>query len=242
MSNRSRWVVLLGATIAVMSLGQSALAYNVPPFNHRGTHWRTVETDPTAFVGFRRHPAHPPAGLGSAFLSVGNSTTGGDKTAELVHWYENPKPLTRLRALSYWTREKANDGQHWPTLVLDIDLPPIASHEVDDQVFFQPSFQNPSTGNPSCPDQGAAVLKSWQQWDAFNGCWWNANGDVGAPGAGVQPLSAYLVAHPDARVRHIRLVQGLGTPTNRFVGSVDAVLILGLLRHHPRGEHVNFEP
>lgn len=204
--------------------------------------WQVVVTSPDGSVQFVSGPGALPIGIGSARLFTG---TNGDQSAELRLTTFHNTPLGQLDDLRYWTYAVTNNGQQWPYIILQIDLD--GNGTVDDLLFFEPAYQQPTTGNPTLPDQGPLVLGTWQVWNALAGGWWSSNSIGGAtPGTGVKPLSTYLAAAPGATIVNagglggIRLVQGFASPTDVFDGYVDAFSIKTLAMARPNT--YNFEP
>lgn len=181
-------------------------------------------------------PATPPDGVGSANLTAGNGTAGGDGAEELSTTLYDGTALSSITALSYYTYDVQNNGQQFPYLSLSISTTGTST-VADDVLFFEPPYQTPTSGNPSLPDQGATVMNTWQQWDAFAGGWWDNNG-IGNPGTGVVSLATIEAAYPNATIAldgfttpptigGIGLNVGFASPTDQFNGNVDA-LVVGL--------------
>ena len=78
-----------------------------------------------------------------------------------------------------------------------MNLAGLVNGPVTDGLFFEPPYQQPSTGNPSLPDQGATAIGQWQTWNALTGGFWD-NNNVFTPGTGVDSLANFLVQFPDA--------------------------------------------
>src|SRR5205085_2378420 len=78
-------------------------------------------------------------------------------------------PLASLVALDYWTCDRNNNGQQWPFLMLDVDW--NGDQQLDDIIFFEPSYQNTLEGGAcgTVSGQPTPVLKTWQHWDALRG-------------------------------------------------------------------------
>ena len=157
---------------------------------------------------------------------------GGDGAAAIATESFDGTPLSSITSLSYSTYSTANNGQQFPYLAISVSTGDGPS---PDTLFFEPPYQQPSTGNPSLPDQGAPVLGEWQTWNAFVGGYWDNNG-IGNPGQGspgVLPLSAFLAAYPDATIASsgyaglggIAMQVGFGSPGDTFNGNVDAFTI-----------------
>jgi len=62
-------------------------------------------------VSFVPGPAMPPLGVGSAELTTGNGTPGGDCDAQLRNSANDGVQLSNLTALSYYTYVKKNNGR-----------------------------------------------------------------------------------------------------------------------------------
>jgi len=172
-------------------------------------------SSPTGTAQFVNGPAPTPDGTGSANLAVGDGISGGDGSAQIGTANFDGTLLSALTTLSYHAYSAQNNGQQFPYFTISISTGdaynPITcdynSVIIDphgcsqDKLFFEPPYQTPVTGNPSCPDQGPTLMNMWQNWDALHGCWWDNNG-IGNPGSlGVQPLSAFLSEYPNAVIR-----------------------------------------
>jgi hypothetical protein len=189
-------------------------------------------------VSFVTGPSTPPLGIGSAELKTGNGTTGGDCAAQLRNSDYSGVKLSSLSALSYSTYDTVNNGQQFPYLSLFVNLEGNASAGFDDVLFFEPPYQTHSTGNPSLPNQGSTAYDQWQSWNALEGGWWDNNG-IGTPGGpcgpgcpGVQPLSAWTSAYPNAVIVNdptygagVSLLVGYASARDQFDGNVDAFTI-----------------
>jgi hypothetical protein len=177
-------------------------------------------------------PATPPLGTGSAHLAT--PVGAGDGAAAIATEQFDGTLLSSITALSYASYDVTNNGQQFPYLAISIDTND-ANNDLD-TLFFEPPYQEPSTGNPSLPDQGATVQDVWQTWNAFVGGYWdNGIGDphnpttVGTPGTGVEPLSAFLEAYPNAMIEDggapglggIALQVGFGSSGETEDGYVD---------------------
>ena len=111
-------------------------------------------------------PATPPLGTGSANLTTGNGTTGGDSGSELRNSGYAGTALDSISALSYSTYATSWNGQQLPYLMLYLSN--------GDRLTFEPTYS---------PAQGAVALNTWQTWNALAGGWYDDNGtgnlDVG---------------------------------------------------------------
>jgi hypothetical protein len=175
-------------------------------------------------------PATPPIGTGSAHLAT--AAGAGDGAAAIATESYDGTLLSSLTSLRYSTYDVSNNGQQFPYLAISINTNDLAGDT--DTLFFEPPYQQPSTGNPSLPDQGAPVQNEWQTWNAFTGGFWDYNG-IGNPGTpegstpGVEPLSAFVATYPDATIASsgypglggIAMQVGFGGPSDNFDGYVD---------------------
>jgi hypothetical protein len=178
-------------------------------------------------------PATPPLGTGSANLQTG--VGNGDAGTGLGSSDFNGMALSALTALSYWTYDTVNNGQQFPYLALNFSYD---GGTLMDTLFFEPPYQQPSTGDPSLPDQGATALNTWQEWNALEGGWWDNNGTGGnTGGAGeVAPLSYFESQYPDAIITPdpdfptldaLELQVGFGSSGETENGNVDALTVNG---------------
>jgi hypothetical protein len=186
-------------------------------------------------AAFVNGPGSPPLLTGSLRLTTAADGTGvgeGRNTA-----FHNT-PLSALTELKYWAyRESSAVAGNHVMIVLNIDTDGNGSD--DDVIFFEPRYQTVATGNPTLLDQGAIVDDTWKKWDALKGGWYSRNqSSVASPGvpgvgnAGVQPLSVYIAAFPNARIVnnvggggvHLAAGSGLGAWQN-FDGNADAFTI-----------------
>jgi hypothetical protein len=163
-------------------------------------------------VNFVTGPGTPPLGVGSLNLLAGNDSSGGSGSAQIYNQSYAGVALSSLTALSYSTYVTSNNGQQFPYLMLNVALNDGSGNY--DQLFFEPPYQTPSTGNPSLPNQGATVMNQWQTWNALAGGWWD-NGDlIGTQGTGVGSLSALLAVDPNATIQNAPNYFGPGADAN----------------------------
>jgi PEP-CTERM motif len=165
-------------------------------------------------VGFVTGPATPPLGTGSLNLLAGNDSSGNSGSAQVYNNNYSGVLLSSLTSLSYSTYVTSNNGQQFPYLKLNVDLTGTGDY---DQLFFEPPYQTPSTGNPALPDQGATALNTWQNWNALTGGWWDNNdvlGPSGMPGTGVASLAAFLAQYPNAIIENVPNLFGAGANAN----------------------------
>jgi hypothetical protein len=232
------------ATLALSAVAVYAATtfLTVSPTNLQG--WQiqvSTSPSPTPSVTFVNGPATPPLGTGSAEFRVGPH---GGSAAQLRHpgyagtLLPNPSPTqppaaNELSSLSYWTftQQDGPGGGQSPYINLLVDY--NNDNVIDDQLFFEPVYQS-ATFCPSNP-QPALVTGAWQQWDAFNGCWWSLNNTAGAgPGTNTKPLRTITAAQPSARIVNsspsglggVRLVTGFGAGAwDNYIGNADAFRI-----------------
>ena len=124
-------------------------------------------------------PTMPPAGTGSANLTLPANNSGSDSALRSSGFAGTV--LTSITSLQYATYDTANNGSQYPYFGLVVSADHGAS--VFDTMFFEPPYQTPAAGNPSLPNQGAPQLNTWQNWDALHGAWWDNNG-LSQPGSG----------------------------------------------------------
>jgi hypothetical protein len=143
-------------------------------------------------------PAPAPYGTGSANLNVPSSNYNaisqfGGATLLGTTDYSG-MALSDLNALSYYTYDTANNGQQFPYLEIGISYTGVAGDPTQtagtDQLFFEPPYQQTSTGNSSLPNQATPVLDTWQLWNALEGGWWD-NNNVAGGGTGVESLAYF---------------------------------------------------
>ncbi len=237
----------VAATVVVRPNGMDGWAFNTA--DNTGT---PPAVDGTTGTGLVLGPAVPPLGSGSALLFTGNATIGGDESAQLRNTGFATVKLSDLTSLSYCTYDTLNNGQQFPYLTLGIDSTGTGA-ATDDALFFEPPYQEPSTGNACLPDQGPTALNTWQCWDAFSGGWWantgGGSGTIGCtegstgplmcpyvpgsnPASGVCSLADYIAQHPNARILNrtdglggVRLSVGFASPTDQFNGNIDKFTI-----------------
>ena len=179
-------------------------------------------------------PGTPPLGVGSAQLSTGDGTMGGDGGEDLRTTAYDGVALSQLTQLSFSTYATVNNGSQFPYLSIDISTTGVGPADSNLRIFFEPPYQTPSSGNPTLPNQGSPVLNAWQTWDALDGGWWNNAGDCN-PGSGpngVCSLATLEALYPNATIEP--LADGLGglalrvgyaSPTDEFNGYVDNVTV-----------------
>ena len=209
----------------------SAATVNVTPtslgnwaFNNRDVNG-IIGANSTASGSMVTGPAAPPLGTGSANLSTGNGIIGGDGASELRNTGYVGVALSTITALGYSTYTTQNNGQQFPYLGLTIST--TGSGSTDDILFFEPPYQQTSTGNPSLPNQSATALNTWQTWNALTGGWWDNLGTYN-PGTGVNSLAAFLTLFPNATIVNadsglggVRFDVGFASAGDQFNGYVD---------------------
>lgn len=144
---------------------------------------------------FETGPGTPPLGAGSLELRNGSGTT---TRTSIGQTNLNNVALASLTDLRYSTVVTQGANHIAPYIVLNIDTNGDAA--VDDHLVFEPRYQN--TGLGTFPFQSAVQTGIWQTWDAFHGGWYSVNGIGSAvpTTANLMTLSAYIGAHPTARI------------------------------------------
>ena len=234
--------LLAGAVLSVVT-GLSGLAgagtVVVSPGNMNGWAFATTDgngdaaTFPGTITQMVAGPALPPAGIGSAEL--GTAPGHGDGAAQISTTNFDGTPLAAINSLSYWTYDTLNNGQQYPYMQVFVST--TGSGPADDWLTFEPPYQQPGTGNPGLPDQGAPAPLQWQQWNALEGGWYDADGYLGTnPGGSgdVDSLGTFLTQFPNATIEDslfpgglggVELLVGYAGSTDNFDGNVDAVTI-----------------
>ncbi|HWS88075.1 MAG TPA: hypothetical protein VN282_13985 [Pyrinomonadaceae bacterium] len=230
----SMLLVGISVTLAIAPFG-SALAASttavVTPANLQGWQIQTSGTGQT--VTFEQGPGTPPLGTGSAELAVGPN---GGGAAQLRQPQYGGTKLSDLTALSYSTYvTQFGSGGQAPYIILNIDNDNNGT--VDDQLFFEPVYQNGGYSGDTvpnqCPTSGplCVELNEWQTWDALAGGWWAVS--AGTFGPPLITLDTYIAAHPDATIVNsstglggLRIVAGFGAGAwDNFIGNVDAFTV-----------------
>jgi hypothetical protein len=189
----------------------------------------TPGANPTASGSYVTGPGTPPLGIGSANLSTGDGTNGGDGASELRNTGYSGTLLSSITALGYSTYSTQNNGQQFPYFGLMIST--TGGSTSDDILFFEPPYQTPGTGSPSLPNQGATTMNTWQSWNALTGGWWDNNGNLN-PGTGVGSLASFIAEFPNATIVNaddglggVRFDVGFASPSDQFNGNIDAFTI-----------------
>ncbi|HWQ62121.1 MAG TPA: hypothetical protein VN521_07400 [Negativicutes bacterium] len=176
----------------------------------------------TASIDYVVGPAVPPAvGTGSVRFSIG---TNGNGTAALRNSLYDLLPLADLAVLRYSTYVSAFGlGGQAPYLLLDVNFG--VGTTVDEQLFFEPLYQDGTYPGDPVPDQGTLALNTWQTWDAIIGGWHTGGGPP------LITLANYIALHPAARIVNspgggLQIAAGGAAPAwNNFVGNVNPLLI-----------------
>lgn len=190
----------------------------------------TITPNPGSSGSLVTGPATPPLGIGSANLTAGTGSLGGDGSEELSTNQFNGTHVSSLTALIYSTYDVVNNSSQFPYLTLAVSL--TGNGIADDKLFFEPPYQTTTSGNPSLPDQGDTAMNTWQQWNALEGGWWD-NDNMCGPGTGVESLSACLgsdfttatIVTDGYGLGGIGLNVGFGSAGDQFNGNVDAVTV-----------------
>lgn len=250
LKRRGRDLVTAASLLALMGFGgarASAATLVVSPGNLQG--WQLVTTDDAGVppghgsVGFVLGPQTPPLGTGSATLTTSTFAppvpgNGGAESAQIRTPNFKGTNLSDITALKYCSFADSWNGQQLPYLTLFLNLEGNPNGPVDDEIFFEPAYQSPTSGNPLLPNQwatqGMPQLGKWQCWDARNGGWWSNSG-VANPGNGVQSLSYYsshvthtgniVIVNSSTGLGGVRLTVGFASPGDQFNGFVDNFMI-----------------
>jgi hypothetical protein len=231
--------VLAGVVLMTASLTSAAAAATILVVSHDGQHqWQSRVTDefgdpdPTAgSVTFVTGPGVPPRGTGS--LRLMTNPGRGNGSAQIRSTGYAGVLLTNLTELTYYAYLTTNlpNGQQFPYLAIDVSC--STCPDGADRLFFEPPYQQPGTGGPTCsvPGQHPTAPLTWQKWDALNGCWWSNSGDGGNEGIFTEPLSTFTNLHPDAAIRNpsgvggVRLAVGFASDVDNFDSNIDMVTI-----------------
>lgn len=200
-------------------------AANLGTFSMQNTAFSGVSTGATTFV---TGPATPPLGSGSLQFSVG---ANGDTFMTLRTTDLAGVSLSAITALQYSTfvQTPGAGGGQAPYLLLDIDTDGDLT-TTEDQLFFEPVYQDGTYGGDPIPAQGPLATGSWQLWDAHSGGWWSLN--AGTFGPPLVTLANYITANPAARIATpsagggVRIAAGGGAGAwDGFVGNADKLVI-----------------
>jgi hypothetical protein len=231
-------LTIIAVMVALVAIGGVVTATSstvvVTPSNLNG--W-TMQHDTcgltaTGSQSFVEGPGSPPEGTGSHQFNIGPD---GDSFEAMRNSSLNGTLLTNITALSYSTYvQQFGSGGQAPYIILNIDWD--NNGITDDQLFFEPVYQNGTYSGASVPNQcgsnpACVVLGQWQEWDALIGGWWVGNDGFGGPP--LVTLQQYAAAHPGARVTNpasglgaFRVTTGCGGAAwQNFIGNADAVII-----------------
>jgi hypothetical protein len=230
-------VVPLAAAGALAASEAVVSAATFVVVTHDGQHgWHSRVTDGTGTpdatygsVTFVTGPATPPRGVGS--LRLQTTALKGDGSAQMRNTNYGGVLLSSLTELTYYAYLTTNfpNNQQFPYLSLNVNN--TGGSTQDDILFFEPPYQFPGAGDPSCAHQLPPVPATWQKWDALNGCWWDNNGELGSGGIFTQSLSVYITLHPGAVIVNpntlggLRVLVGFASAGDTFDGNVDLVTI-----------------
>lgn len=210
-------------TFDTRSVRNGGLIIFVTPGNLDGFTEEVSGIPLTASINYVVGPAIPPAvSNGSIELAVG---ANGNGTALLRNSLYNLLPLADLATLRYSTYVSAfGSGGQAPYILLDINFG--VGTAVDEQLFFEPVYQDGSFPGDPVPDQGTLTLNTWQTWDAIVGGWHTGGGPP------LITLANYIALHPTARIIDsaggggLRIAAGRSAPDwNYFVGNVNPLMI-----------------
>ncbi len=226
---------LAAALLMTATLTSAAAAATILVVSQDGQHqWHSRVTDGNGnpdpsygMVTFVTGPGTPPRGVGS--LRLETNLGKGDGSAQMRSTRYGGVKLSNLTELSYYAYSQMNNGQQFPFLGLNVSN--TGGSTTDDILFFEPPYQFPGAGNPTCAHQTPPVMFTWQKWDALSGCWWDNNGELGFGGIDTQPLSTYIALHPNAAIVNangvggLRLAVGFASFFDKFDGNIDMVTV-----------------
>ena len=129
--------------------------------------WVFFQEIPIGSGQFVEGPGTPPAGTGSAELTI--DSTGREI---LTNAQFAGTRLDNITTLSYWTNGSSNLLAPSLQFEVDSDLTD-ANNAFQGRLVFEPYMQQPA---------GTVMANTWQEWNVLNGVWW------GTPGAG-RPVS-----------------------------------------------------
>jgi uncharacterized repeat protein (TIGR01451 family) len=170
----------------------------------------------------------PPLGTGSVHLAV---SSNGAASAQARNTAYAGTLLSQLEVLSYSTFIDVTGATTSQAPYLNLLIDNTGDGISDDQLFFEPAYQNGTyTGDP-VPNQGTVTPGLWQTWNAMTGGWWAVS--AGTFGPPLVTLSTYIAAHPNATIVNssgglggLRIVAGLGAGAwDNFLGAADNVSI-----------------
>jgi len=204
-----------------------------------------VSGSPSPTVRFELGPGTPPLGAGSVEFAIGPN---GGASAQMRSTHYNGVSLGDITALIYSTYVSTpGSGGQAPYIILNLDT--NGDTTVEDQLFFEPVYQNGTYSGDPVPNQCGAnpncvVVGQWQTWNARTGGWWALSANTFGPP--LVTLDTYFAAHPTARIINsasglggLRFVTGIGAGSwNNFVGNIDAVTV-GVNQNETT---FNFEP
>jgi hypothetical protein len=151
-------------------------------------------------------PAAP--GTGGSVQLISPVNTYGAGAAQISTTALDGQLLSSITSLSYAENTVLNNQQQNPYFRINISLNVggVAGAGGQDALFFEPTYQTPSSGNPSLPNQGVTIMSTWQTWNALEGGYWDNNG-IFTPGTyespsepGVGSLASFLAKYPDATI------------------------------------------
>lgn len=216
-------VTTLAALIALGGIVSGAgSTVVVTPTNPNG--WVEVHSTcglpTTGSQSFVNGPGTPPRGNGSHQFNIG---LNGDSFETHRTPNHNGTLIADITDLSYSTYvQVTGSGGQAPYLNLLVDT--TGDGMSDDQLFFEPVYQD---GNYGFPNQGTLATGVWQEWDSVQGGWWALS--AGTFGPPLVSLATYAAANPGAKLATspagaLRVATGCGAGAwDNFIGNADAL-------------------
>jgi hypothetical protein len=192
--------------------------------------WVKQITSGTSLV-FKTGIGTPPLGKGS--LEFASSNVNFVRLRNTVYHNTLLSSITELSYSTYVQNRENNLDVNY--IVLQIDK--NGDGRTDDNLIFDPRYQNGHYIAGIVPDQGPTLTHIWQTWDMLHGGWWQGPPPRPDPdqGGSIFSLAAYINQNPSAKIINdpaiggggIRLTAGavVGIFAPNFIGYADAFKI-----------------
>ncbi len=223
-----RKVLLIGMVVALVVAAAGCKLVVTPT---AGNGWGFVNEDSNGSGYFVNGPGTPPAGRGSALLTI--DSNGRQAIATNLFSGRQLSTISRLQYSTY----QAFSGSPNETLYLQFD--------VDyDSTDSSTAYQGRLVYVPSAEPTFTVTPKVWQDWDTFNGAAWYSSASGASPnrpivGDATQSnppcnqttfctWAQVKVHYPNARIRPTvgpLLIRAGGPVTGGFVGATDNVIV-----------------